>query len=366
MSRAPTIKDVAQRADCGIATVSRVLNGRGSTSAKTREKVLAAATDLGFEFNALGRSLQSSSTRTIGCLVPSLINPVFAEVVQAAQNEALQAGYQLILACSDYDEERETQAIQTLLAKQVDGLIVTVNNARTSPGLEMIRRRNVPCCLVYNHPVAGFAAWSVDNHGAAAAAAGEFVRLGHRHMGFLALRFHRSDRSQERYEGFLAACEALGVRRPVLLEIEEEEGDLLKLLGALLNDNQRLTGIFASNDYLALAAMKAATSLGKKVPDDISIIGFDGIKSGLMVDPNLATIATDPAALGKGAAATVLAHLTENEPPPRPNPSQTFRFRSGGSISPPAAGQPDDGEAATSPSSHSNPKASKILQEQPS
>ena len=100
-SRPPTIKDVAEQAGCGIATVSRVLNGTGSASADTRRKVLSAATALGFEFSALGRSLQSSSTKTLGCIVPSLANPVFAEVVQAAQQEAHREGYQLILACSE-------------------------------------------------------------------------------------------------------------------------------------------------------------------------------------------------------------------------------------------------------------------------
>ena len=357
MLRRPTIKDVAQRAGCGIATVSRVLNGQGSSSEQTRSKVLAAAEALGFEFNDLGRSLQSNSTRTIGCIVPSLANPVFAEVVQAAQAEANRAGYQLILACSDYDGGLETKAIRTLLAKQVDGLIVTVGDARTSEGLELIRAKRTPCCLVYNTPPDngpgdGFAAWTVDNRGAADAVAEGFARQGHSCTGFLALEFGRSDRSRERYEGFVAACARLGMAHPVLLEIEEQEGRLLQLLGAMLAEHRGITGIFASNDYLALAAMKAARDLGMQVPADLSIVGFDGISTGLMGEPNLSTVVTDPKAMGRGAAQTVLARLAGLEPPGRPDPAHTFSFRQGGSLGPPSAGKSDGGEAATSPPSN--------------
>ncbi|QGZ34590.1 LacI family DNA-binding transcriptional regulator [Stappia indica] len=349
--RPPTIKDVAERAACGIATASRVLNGRGPASEKTRKKVLAAAADLGFEFSDLGRSLQSSTTRTIGCVVPSLANPVFADVVQAAQAQANRAGYQLILACSDYDTELESRAIRTLLAKQVDGLIVTVSNVDESEGLEQVRARGVPCALVYNRSCGDLPAWTVDNRAAAAAVAREFAARGHRHTGFLALEFGRSDRSRERFEGFAEACAALGMAPPVLLEIAEQEGQLLELLRALLSANRDVTGIFASNDYLALAAMKAARGLGMRIPQDLSIVGFDGISTGLMVEPNLATVVTDPRAMGEGAARTVLAQLAGETPPAGPDPARTFSFRQGGSLGPPAPGSTDGGEAATSPPS---------------
>ncbi|WP_274425302.1 LacI family DNA-binding transcriptional regulator [Chelativorans sp. YIM 93263] len=357
MSRPPTIKDVAERADCGIATVSRVLNGRGSASAQTRQKVFAAAAELGFEFSPLGRSLQSNSTRTIGCIVPSLANPVFAEVVQAAQTEMLRQDYQLILACSDYDEGLETKAIRTLLSKQVDGLIVTVSDAQSSAGLDLIRARSIPCCLIYNRPGNGLPSWTVDNVGAAWAVARAFAKHGHVHTGFLALRFKRSDRSRERYEGYVAACTSLGMSRPSLLEIEEQEGNLLELLGGLLAENQNLTGIFASNDYLALAAMKTARGLGKTVPGDLSIVGFDGISTGLMVEPNLATVITNPQAIGRGAASTVLAQLTGAAAPEQPDPAETFSFRSGGSLASPGPDRPDDGEAVTPPSSYQQPRS---------
>lgn len=350
-SRAPTIKDVAERAGCGIATVSRVLNGSGAASADTKARVLTAAEALGFEFNALGRSLQSQSTKTIGCVVPSLANPIFADVVQAAQREVLRAGYQLILACSEYDEDQELSAVRTLLAKQVDGLILTVNNAARSDALELVNRRGLPASLVYNRPVLGLPSWAVDNRRAAGEVAAAFHQFGHVQTGFLALRFKRSDRSRERYEGFTAACRKLGMAEPILLEIEEQDGTMLDRLEELLTTHEDLTGIFASNDYLALAAMKAATSLGRSLPQDLSIIGFDGIATGLMVEPNLATVVTNPKAMGEGAACTVLARLNASSAPRPPAADQTFHFRSGGSLGPPPPGKTDGREAATSPPS---------------
>ncbi|WP_420340049.1 LacI family DNA-binding transcriptional regulator [Roseibium sp.] len=351
----PTIKDVAERAGCGIATVSRVLNETGSASPDTRERVMAAAAALGFEFSALGRSLQSKSTKTLGCVVPSLANPIFADVVQAAQRAANAKGYQLILACSEYDEDLELKAVRTLVAKQVDGLILTVNNAQASEALTLVSRKNLPTALVYNRPVHGLKSWAVDNGEAARAVAKAFAGHGHRHTGFLALRFHRSDRSRERYDGYVAACLSLGLEPPVLLEIEEQDGQLLDLLGGLLDRNKALTGIFASNDYLALAAIKAARQLGRRIPQDLSIVGFDGISSGQMVDPNLATIVTDPAAMGLGAAGYVLA-LLENEAVPRPlDAKRAFCFRTGGTLGASSTGKADDREAATSLSSFLQP-----------
>ena len=355
MSRVPTIKDVAERAGCGIATVSRVLNGTGSASAATRERVLQAAEALGFEFNALGRSLQSSSTKTIGCVVPSLANPVFADAVQGAQEVALAAGYQLLLACSNYDEELEFHAIRTLLAKQVDALVLTVSNAEDSRSLDLVKARQVPCCLMFNSATASFPSWAVDNRAAAASVARAFAAAGHRHTGFLALRFNGSDRSRQRYEGFVEACRAEGMDEPALLEISEQEGQLLELLDALLARQTRLTALFASNDLLALAAMKAARGLGRRVPQDLSIAGFDGIVTGLIVEPNLATVVTDPRAMGEGATRTVLARLAGAPLPHVPDPALSFEFRPGGTLAPPRAGTRDDGEAATPPPSTLQP-----------
>lgn len=350
LKRAATIKDVARRAGCGVATVSRVLNGTGPASPKTRERVIEAARTLSFEFSEIGRSLQSKTTRTIGCVIPSLANPVFAEAVQGLQEAVQQAGYQLLLICSNYNAELETAAIRTLLAKQVDGLVLTVSDAQTSEGLEIIKRRGLPCCLMFNHSPGGLPAVSIDDHGAARAVADAFAAAGHVHTGFLALRFQISDRSRQRFEGFASACKDNGMAPPALLQIDEDSGNLSALLRELLSENDRLSGIFASNDFLALAAIRATRSLEQRVPEDLSIVGFDGIEVGSMVEPSLATIETEPKLMGSGAAATVLFAINGESSPQLQDPGLSFNFRPGGSLAPRSAEINDDGKVATFPS----------------
>jgi DNA-binding LacI/PurR family transcriptional regulator len=359
-----TIKDVARKAGCGVATVSRVLNGSGSTSEKTREKVLAAAQSLGFVFSDIGRSLQSSTTRTIGCIVPSLANPIFADAVQGIQEEAKRQGYQLLLACSKYDAEEEMEAARLLLAKQVDGIILTVNDTENSEALGMIESREIPACLMFNRPTMTIPASGIDNFAAAHHVAEAFHSKGHHHTGFLALNFQSSDRSRERFLGFQKGCRAFGMAEPVLLEIEEQSGDLSHLLHDLLAAHDDLTGIFASNDFLALAAIREAKNLERSVPQDLSIVGFDGIEIGRMVEPSLATIETDARQMGSMAARYVLTQLVRNRNSEHSSLIEldqkalrlSYHFRSGGSLATSGAKTTDGEEAATSsPSRYPTP-----------
>lgn len=350
MKRKATIKDVAEDAGCGVATVSRVLNGTGPAASSTRQRVLQAAERLQFEFSEIGRSLQSQTTRTIGCVVPSLVNPVFADAVQGLQDAVQQAGYQLLLTCSNYNTDLEFTAIRTLLAKQVDGLVVTVSDGETSEGLRLVRQRKVPCCLMFNGASSDLPASSIDNVAAARAVADAFAEAGHVQASFLALRFNSSDRSRQRFEAFATACKDNGMAAPVLLQIDEDGGDLSTLLLELLRGNTEISGIFASNDFLALAAIRTARSLGRHVPDDLSVVGFDGIEVGMMIEPSLATIETKPKLIGSVAAGIVLSAIKDEAAPKQQDQRLPFNFRPGGSLAPRRAGRDDQGKVIASPS----------------
>ena len=217
MRQTITIKDVALRAGCGVATVSRVLNNSGSTSVDMQQRVQAAADMLGFEFSEVGRSLQSSTTRTIGCVVPSLANPVYADAVQGAQEYFQAAGYQTLLVCTNYDTEFETQAIRTLTAKQVDGFVLTVSDTIFSEGLKSIKSRGIPHCLLFSMASDDEQSWSVDDLSAASRVSDAFVEKGHIDVGFLALKFKSSDRARQRYQGFVLGCHRNGMKKPCLL-----------------------------------------------------------------------------------------------------------------------------------------------------
>jgi len=349
MHQTVTIKDVASRANCGVATVSRVLNKTGSSSAKMRSRVLAAAEELGFEFSEVGRSLQSNTTRTIGCLVPSIANPVFADAVQGAQETFQKAGYQTLLLCTNYDLDFEEEAIRTLMAKKVDGFVLTVSDAMDSNGLKIIQNRSIPHCLLFNMAPDNDQSWSVDDHAAALKVADAFVEKGHQHIGFLALKFKSSDRARQRYKGFVKGCSLNGMRPPPLLEIDEDSQDLTVLLKNFITNHPTLSGIFVSNDFLALATIRSARELSLNVPKDLSIVGFDGIEVGEMVEPSLATIVTDPKLMGAGAARTVLSIIDESPAPDLPDPNKTFSFRDGGSLASPAEKANDERGATLSP-----------------
>ena len=353
-----TIKDVALKAGCGVATVSRVLNNTGPASADMRDRVMAAVTELDFQFSEVGRSLQSNTTRTIGCVVPSIANPVYADAVQGAQDVFLSAGYQTLLICTNYDTEIETQAIRTLIAKNVDGLVLTVSDPKTSEALAFVENRQIPHCLLFNMAPDNHKSWSVHDQAAASRVADAFCENNHEQTGFLALKFLSSDRARQRYNGFVEGCASNGMHKPALLEIDESNEDLTDLLGAFLKENPGITGIFASNDFLALAAMRSARELSLDVPGDLSIVGFDGIGFGSMVMPSLATIVTDPRMLGGGAGETVLSMINGTAPPTTPDPDQTFHFRDGGSLAPLIAESKDGGKVAASPPS-TNPTRKK-------
>ena len=344
-----TIKDVAQRAGCGVATVSRVLNNTGPASPQMRKRVLEAVDELDFQFSEIGRSLQRSTTRTIGCVVPSIENPVYADAVQGAQEVFLNAGYQMLLTCTNYNSDIETNAIRTLIAKQVDGVLLTVADVKNSAGLNLIRSRELPHSLLFNEAPEGEVSWSVGDHAAAALVANAFARHNHVHTGFLALNFLNSDRARQRYEGFVEGCARQNMSSPALLEVDDDGTDLTESLNAFLQAHSKLTGIFASNDFLALATIRSARNLSINVPKDLSIVGFDGIKVGQMVEPSLATIQTSPRALGAGASQTILALIDGSEPPEKLHKFQTFSFRDGESLMPCRVESKDGGKVAPFP-----------------
>ena len=351
MSNVATIKDVALKAGCGVATVSRVLNNTGSASTKMRERVSAAVKELDFQFSEVGRSLQSSKSNTIGFIVPSLANPVYADALQGAQDVLTLSGYQMLLICTNYSPKSELNAVRTLISKNVAGIVLTVSDAECSEGLSLIRKRHLPHCLLYNTAEGNYESWSVDDKAAAKRVAYAFSEYSHEETGFLALNFYKSDRARQRYEGFCAGCKEKGMKEPKLLEIGEDFEGLTESLKNFLRKYPTITGIFASNDFLALAIIRSARKLALHVPRDLSIIGFDGIEVGLMVEPSLATISTEPKILGAGAGRTVLSLIDNTAVPRSPSADQTFNFRVGGSLAYLGAESSDDGKISAFPSS---------------
>ena len=334
----PTIRDVAREAGCGVATVSRVLNDTGPASAESRERVLAAARKLDFRFNEIGRSLQSRRSRTLGVIVPTLSNPVFADAINGLQSASKERGYQVLLTGASYAVEEELAALRTLLGKQVEGVVMTVADADHSRAVRMARQARVPAMLLFNQPRARIPTVAVNNTAAAREVGEHLLEHGHWHAAFVAGRFSTSDRSRLRYQGLCESFSGAGAPTPRLLEVDYDATNHTDAVAALLEQAPKTTALFCSNDMLALAVIGALRGLGLDVPRDLSVVGFDGIAVAAMVAPSLSTIATPCDAMGRAAADSLIDAIEAGQRPRGTALLLPHEFRAGDSLSRARAG----------------------------
>ncbi|WP_341988694.1 LacI family DNA-binding transcriptional regulator [Azorhizobium sp. AG788] len=317
MARPITIRTVAERAGCSIATVSRVINGTARASADVEARVRAAIAELEFRPSEIGRSLKTLRTRTLGVVIPSLTNPVFAGSVAGMEAEARARGYTLLLTATDYDPERERELVGTLVAQSVAGLVLTVADPDANPTLDLLDGEAIPYVLVYNEPQhAGRAAVTVDNASASRDLTVALIAAGHRRILFIAGRFSTSDRSRLRHQGYLAAMAQAGLAPEPVLELDylADTAAHRAALESLLAGPDRPTGIICSNDLLALSVIAAVRDMGLAVPADVSVAGFDGISIGLLVTPPLATVYQPTRRMGARAMERLFEIMAQDTP----------------------------------------------------
>ncbi len=336
MSETVGIHEVAARARCSIATVSRVVNGTAQTSETVRERVEEAIKTLAYRPSEIGRSLKTRKTRTIGIVVPSFTNPVFASSVAGVEQVARANGRTVLLSATEYHGEREEEIIETLLAKKVEGLVLTVADADDSRALDRLDAAKVPYVLLYNQPARpDRMAVSVDNIAGARQIVTELIALGHERIAFIAGKFHTSDRSLLRYQGCVEAMKDAGLPPPEVLETDyaADQPENPDGLADRLRELNNPTALFCSNDLLALAVMAASRSIGRRVPEDVSVAGFDGISIGKMIEPSLATIEQPTRNMGVRAMELLSALCQAEAVQPGVHLLQ-HKFRQGGSIAP--------------------------------
>jgi DNA-binding LacI/PurR family transcriptional regulator len=329
-SSKPTIRDVAAEAGVSIATVSRALNGRTPIAPETARRVREAVEALGFRANLTGRELRAGSSRTVGVLVPSLANPVFAESVTGIQDAAREAGWSVLIASSAYDAEREGEAVENLLSHRVGGLLLTVADADHSATLDKLDREGMPYVLVYNQPQrTDRASSTIDNVAAGRDATRALIAAGHDRLAMVAGRFAASDRSQQRYRGFVAALAEHGLEQVALIELGFDAAEIEESVRRLLTGPDRPNGLFCSTDIIALRVMALLRDAGLTVPGDVGIVGFDGIPVGRLTAPSLATVAQPGHEMGRRAFLHLLARLEGAAPERILLP---YELRPGGSL----------------------------------
>lgn len=307
----PTIRDVAALARVSVATVSRVINDKDVIRAETAERVRQAIEELGFRPNRIGRSLKTARSRTLGVLIPSLSNPVFAATLDGIQDASREAGYPLVLTTTNYSSDREQEAVDSMLSQQVDGLLLTVSDADESSTLDGLDAEGIPYVLLYNQPCRpGRAAVTVDNVQAARDITDRLIAAGHQRIGMVLLPARASDRSLRRRQGFLEALAAAGLPPGPLVEGDYQQPDFAdRLASAFADPAQAPTALFCSNDMIALATIGALRRIGRSVPEDVSVVGFDGIPVGEWTRPTLATVVQPTRQMGILATRHLLARL---------------------------------------------------------
>lgn len=330
----PTIREVAQRAGVSVATVSRVVNLSGPVSDKTRHSVNQAIRESGFRPNSIGRQLKTARTHTIGVLVPSLRNPIFADAVAGIELDAKQRGFSVLLASSGYDSEKEVSAIETFLRNRVEGLVLTVADEESSEALNILSATQVPFVLMFN-PVkqTRFSTVSIDNRQAATELVQTLLDLGHQRIAMISGKGTESDRSKERQAGYMDALRGGGIVWSRITEVGFENSDPESLIKASYDDHDTPTAYFCSTDVLALSMIRALASIKKSVPEDVSVVGFDGISIGQWAIPSLATAVQPAEQMGEWAARHLAGRINNDEP--ATNLVLPYTIRHGESLAPP-------------------------------
>ncbi len=315
MRKAPTIKDVAMRAGVSVATVSRAMNESGPVSDEAREVINKVINESGFRLNKIGRQLKTARTHTIGVLVPSLKNPIFADAVVGIERAAELNGYNVLLASSGYSADKETSTVETFLSSRVEGLILTVADGESSLALRRLSATQLPFVLMFNPcKQNSYSTVSIDNRLAAFELVDALVKLGHRRIVMIAGKSSESDRSIERQAGYEDALERHGIDQVEIVEVGFENPALVARIEKLANKQLPPTAYFCSTDILAIATIRALTQIGKNVPDDVSVVGFDGISIGEWLTPSLATVIQPAEDMGERATQHLIGRIDENEP----------------------------------------------------
>ncbi len=285
------ILDVALKANVSIATVSRVVNKSDhKVNPATREKVLAAITELDYRPNALAKGLLMKKTMTIGIIIPDISNPYYAEIVRGIQDTADRAGYAVMLHNTDGKQERIIRHIYLLREKSADGVIFCggiINDYETLSILKELKERVV---VVGRHEV-DFPAVMVDNMGGATQAVQHLIDLGHRRIGCIGGP-EGSPTAADRLTGYRNALAQNGItldERLVKRGTWSPESGYL-LAQELLAGQERPTALFSANDQMAFGVIKAARELGLTVPGDLAVVGFDNVPTGSYFDPPLTTV----------------------------------------------------------------------------
>ncbi len=312
----PTLADVASAAGVSTATVSRCLNSPDQVTEKTLERVMDAVDRLGYSPNYNARSLAAGRTNTIGAIIPTMDNAIFARGIQAFQEELQENGCTLLVASSSYREDLEEEQIKTLSARGADALLL-IGYHRRAHIYEFLKKRRIPALVSWAYdPCSPQLAVGFNNRQAMRDMASEVLARGHRRLGFISADTVSNDRARDRVSGAKDAMKEAGLFPGDLRLVETvysiDDGDAA--FRRLMDTDQPPTAVLCGNDVLAVGALRAATAMGLKVPEDVSITGFDDIELATVAPVPLTTVHVPHRRMGQYAARALINALNGKGP----------------------------------------------------
>ncbi|CCN36090.1 HTH-type transcriptional repressor cytR [Vibrio nigripulchritudo SO65] len=310
----PTVKDVARVAGCSTATVSRALTNPDMVSEKTRKKVLHAVDVTGYSLNVAARSLRRSITNTIVVVVPDISNPYFSQVISGIEGIAHKAGKKVLLGDAGHEPERVQSYFDLLPTNQADGIILLTAEVSKRLLHGKTHGSGFPLVMACEYfQGMQLPTVSIDNQQAAEKAMTYLLSLGHKKFGVI-----QGPMSNpiciDRHQGYLSCLEqaAIPSNPKWVLEGDFSFGSGYSLGRTLLTGADKPTAIFCHNDEMAIGVMKVARELGIRVPEDLSVMGFDDIPFAEYCEPGLTTIHQPRAEIGE-AAMKLLMDLIEGK-----------------------------------------------------
>ncbi|MGO1058797.1 catabolite control protein A [Planococcus sp. FY231025] len=286
-----TIYDVAREANVSMATVSRVVNGNQNVKPATRKKVLKVIEELGYRPNAVARGLASKKTTTVGVIIPDISNSMYAELARGIEDIATMYRYNIILSNSDQNENKELQLLETMLGKQVDG-IVFMSDVISSELLYEMQRSPTPIVLAGSIDDSdSIASVNIDYYGAAYEAVQKLISNGHKKIAFLSGPLTSKVNKDYKLKAYQNALNDAGIEydEKLIVECDNSYDEAIEAVKTLADADP--TAYFVSNDEMSIGVIHGVEANGKKIPEDVEIISYENSKLSRMARPMLTSVA---------------------------------------------------------------------------
>ena len=314
-----TIKDLSRQTGYSVGTISRVLNNQPNVSEKARDIILKAAAECNFQLNSNAKQLKQQHGTSIVVISKGISNELFSRMVEALQTRIAQTSYPLVVDYIDESENEVWRALQICREKKPLGILFLGGNRENF--LQDFHRINVPCVLLTNDasglPFENLSSVSSDDVLGARMAIDHLVSLGHRKIAVVGGFRKVSDITELRFQGCIEAFRQHGI------SFDEDKdyissrfsfADGYRATKELLKQGREFTALFAISDVMAIGAIRALRDTGKRVPEDVSVIGFDGLALGEFTVPRLASVCQNVDVMAQESLTLLLQYIEHNAP----------------------------------------------------